>query len=247
MAGKKGRENVTGIVKIALVAAVVMIGLTPLANAAITSFTITPDTLVAGECEETLFVVWVNSSTDMHWQNTSIPGGCEFIAPTESGVTIVSTQFWDASGPVGTVAITTNNTDPQAPTVDVAYSVGSDSAVVPGLPISFEPGTCFSLVIGRSRLDMCLPSETTAGYMNVSTYLALRSFRDEWLVRYCCPPGTTSESVFTAIAEGDLEGMDAPIICVPRTAVPVYNALGMTGLIGIMSVFLGFATLRRRR
>ena len=240
-------KKLTGILKIPILATVLVMGLMPLATADITSFIISPDTLVAGECNGG-FELWLNSSTDMYWHNTSIPPGCEIKIPSETGVTIVSTEFSDASGPKGKVTILTNNTDPANPTVDVVYSIdGGDEVTVPNYPINLGRGKCFTIPVGGNELNICMPTETQDGFLNASTTFPVRSFRDEWNAWLCCPPDITTEHVFNATTEDTPFGVEYPVICLPPTAVPVYSTLGMAGLIGIMSVVLGFATMRRKR
>lgn len=242
MVMNKGRGELRGIAKIALIVSVLMIGLTPLANAAITEFTITPNTLES--CQETLFVVEVKANESGTWQNTSIPSGCSFIPPTVPGVPIVSTEFWDDSGYVGNVTIKTTDTLGQ---VEV-------TAIIDGFEctntqtISFNPGDTFTITSpcgGPSKVEGRVPTDTEDGWFNVSSSMPLKDFRDEWLVQICCPePGVPL--VFTATAEGDLVGMNDYVVC-EYPAVPAYNSLGLAALVGIMSVVLGLATVRRKR
>lgn len=241
MAEKKAREKLPGIVKIALVASVVMLGLTPLANAAI-DITITPN--VCHSCMVTTYKVEITSDTPWTWQNTTIPKGF-YVAPL-SGSEIVRTDF-SGNGHVGFVIITVNASDPSGNTVDVFAQVDGDSASTTQT-ISFAPGATFTITSpfgGASMMEVRWPTETEEGYAYLSVPFQLLNITDQYTLGLCCPePG--EESWFTATSEGNLEGDSASVICSLR-AVPVYNAFGLAALVGIMSVVLGFATLRRRR
>jgi hypothetical protein len=90
------------------------------------------------------------------------------------------------------------------------------------------------------------PTDTEEGYANVSVPgLPLTNITDRYKLRLCClEPGT--RYYFHATAEGDPEGMSDSLLC-SAVPVPEYNTFGLAALIGIMSVVLGFATVRRKR
>jgi hypothetical protein len=244
---KKGRGELRGIVKIALVASVLMIGLTPLANAVIT-ITITPE--ICNSCQMTNYIVQVTSDTPWHWQNTTIPAGISILQPTTGGEQLVRTDFWNNSVYVGNVIIKSNTADFSGH-VDVTATIypGPDTATNTQ-PISYGPGDTFTinspLPGGTSMLQVRWPTATEEGYANVSIPgLLLQNITDNYTLALCCPePGAMSW--FHATAESDPVGDSASVTCSPLE-VPVYNTVGMATLVGIMSVVLGFAAMRRKK
>jgi hypothetical protein len=245
MVMKKGRAELPVMVKMAVVASVLLLGLTPLASATITSFTITPDTCWG--CDViTTYTVEVKSDTLWHWQNTTIPAGFHVIEPTTGGVEIVRTDFWDDNGYVGYVCITANPSDPSGK-VDVTAQIGSDTATTTQA-ISYEPGATFTINSpwgGAQMLVVRWPTATGEGYANVSVPgLPLLNITDVYTLSLCCP-SVGERSYFHATAEGDPVGQFDPVIC--SVPAPAYNTFGSVALVGILSVVLGLATMKRRR
>ncbi|MBN1455705.1 MAG: hypothetical protein JW945_05610 [Methanomicrobia archaeon] len=249
MVMKKGRENVTGLLKIALVAMVLMIGLTPLANAAITEFTITPGICISGELQT--YTVKVVSSTCWEWQNTTIPAGYSIETPTAGGVEVVRTEFdgeCNGTAIVGNVSLTANAGNPAA-LVDVCATInGITLCNTQG--ITYAPGGTFTIDSpwgGSPYFEVRWPTATEDGYANVSVPgCCIWNITDTYYLKVICPePGSTA--IFFATAEGDLVGLNDSVNCTTPPEVPVYNNFGLTALVGIMSVVLGLATLRRKR
>ncbi len=243
MVMKKGRGEVQGIVKLALLATVLMIGLTPLANAGI-SITITPEECNA--CLMTTYTVQVTSDELWTWQNTTIPKGLTVVPPTP-GQQMVRTDFTDGSTE-GFVILTANATDPETK-IDVYANI--DGFIASNTQdITYEPGQCFTITSpynpgSMNLMDVCWMTDTSDGYANVSVPgLPLLNITDEYTLQLCCPePGAVS--TFYASTSSNPDPVSDSIVC--SAQVPVYNTLGVATLVGIMSVVLGVATMRRKK
>jgi hypothetical protein len=244
MVMKNGRGKLRDIVKIALIATVLMLGLTPLANAAIT-ITITPEE--CNSCVVTTFTCQVTSEEPWSWQNTTIPANITWLLPTAPGQELVRTDFWNGTVYVGYVSIKSNNPN-YLTQVDVTAKIHGIEMTITQ-PISYAPGATNNIISpfgGFSTLIFKVPNGAIGeeGFLNVSLHgLQLTNITDVYTLGICCVP--PEQFSFHATASSDPVGSSDSLAC--SAQVPVYNTLGMAILVGIMSVVLGFATARRRK
>jgi hypothetical protein len=112
--------------KIAVMAAVIMgfmvFAFMPLASAGVTSFTVTPNTGIAGAVQLYDAYVITDGVTSI---NITIPAGFIAVAPTTSGVEIARVNFWNSSTKAyyGHAIITANNANPTTE-VDIYGELG---------------------------------------------------------------------------------------------------------------------------
>jgi len=241
---KKSGKKLVRVVMAGIIVSAVMISFMPLVSAAVTSFTITPDTGIAGRMAA--YTVAVDSNTTWTWQNTTIAAGFSVVPPTSGGVQLARIDLWDSSGYYGNVIIKANMADPSG-RVDVTATVDSDTATTTQ-HITYAPGATFIITSpfgGASLMTVQLPTDIEDGYINVSLPMGMRKMSVAFS-QFIRNPTTPGVYCFTATTSDDPIGKSACVHIFP-VPVPVYNTLGLVALVGIMSVVLGFATLRRKR
>jgi hypothetical protein len=171
--------NRKGNKKIAVMAAVIMglmmFAFMPLASAAVTSFSVTPSTGIAGAVDSYNALVTTTGVTSI---NITIPMGFIAVTPTTGGVLIARVEFWNTSkGDYYGYATITSNSD-YLNKVDV-YSemqVGGDKfeygPTPPPQDVNYNLGgfTSFEVKVndGIAWANITLPTETEDGLINIT-------------------------------------------------------------------------------
>ncbi|MGB3458504.1 MAG: hypothetical protein WBB08_04265 [Halobacteriota archaeon] len=116
--------------KIAVMTAVIMgfmmFAFMPLASAGVTSFTVTPNTGIAGAVQSYDAYVITDGVTSI---NITIPAGFIAVAPATDGVEIARLDFFNSSTKAyyGHAIITANDTSSTPNTVDIYWELGGDA------------------------------------------------------------------------------------------------------------------------
>lgn len=248
--GKSSKKLVT-VVMVAMIVMVAITAFTPLAAANITSFTITPDTGMAGEVAAYMVVVNTTGYKSMII-NVTIPAGFGAVAPTTGGEQIAKVDLFYRAGTSGGLAeatFTSNDTNPSAEvdvkvvfdgftvtkTIDVNYSAGGTTSVgVSYLGMSLDG-------------DVTLPTATKDGYLNASVTLpgvinlTNVSIDIKQFVQNPAEPGD-----YTFEAKVDDYTADATVHIRAPAPVPALTPIGLLALVGILSIVLAFATSKRK-
>jgi hypothetical protein len=172
--------------KIAVMAAVMvglmMVAFMPMVSAAVTSFTVTPSSGLAGAVDSYNALVTTTGVTSI---NITIPAGFIAVTPTTGGVLIAEVNFWNSSTKAyyGYATITANSANPTAQ-VDVLCKLGGDE-VTTTQPISYAAGATNTFESGfacdTSSAIMKLPTETLNGSINITiNCTGCPCFNDTW-------------------------------------------------------------------
>jgi hypothetical protein len=166
--------------KIAVMAAIIMgfmvIAFMPLASAGVTSFTVTPNTGLAGSVVDSYnALVTTDGVTSI---NITIPAGFIAVEPLAGGKEIARVEFWNTSKGdyYGYATITSNNDNPTTQ-VDVyaKMQVGGDEFEYGPTPqeVDYTPGGVNSFEVkvndGSAWANITLPKETDKGSINITT------------------------------------------------------------------------------
>jgi hypothetical protein len=207
--------------KIAVMMAVVMgfmvIAFLPMADATVTSFTVTPGTGLAGAVDSYTALVTTDGVTTI---NITIPAGFIAVTPATGGVEIARVDFWNSSTKAyyGYATITSNNANPTTK-VDVycKLRVGGDEVEKGTLnqDIDYTAGAINVFVSGfdcdHSAAILKLPTEEDDGCINISINCTdCPGFSENWRLddvgidigQFVRNPLTADEYTFTA------DGMD---------------------------------------
>jgi len=243
--GKSSKKLVTVVIA-AMIVMVAMTAFTPLAAADITSFTITPDTGMAGEVAAYMVMVNTTGYKSMII-NVTIPAGFGAVAPTTGGEQIAKVDLYETSGWFAGATFTSNDTNSSTKvdvkvvffdgftltkTIDVNYSAGGKTSV-----------SVLSILYG----DVTLPTATKDGYLNASVTqldginLTNVSIDIKQFVQNPAEPG---DYTFEAKVDGDTA--DATVHIIAPAPVPALTPIGLLALVGILSIVLAFATSRRK-
>jgi hypothetical protein len=163
--------------KIAVMMAVVMgfmvIAFLPMADATVTSFTVTPGTGLAGAVDSYTALVTTDGVTTI---NITIPAGFIAVTPATGGVQIARVDFWNSSTKAyyGYATITSNNANPTTK-VDVycKLRVGGDEVNKTSTEnIDYTAGAINVFESGfdcdHSSATLTLPTEDDDGCINIS-------------------------------------------------------------------------------
>jgi hypothetical protein len=152
--------------KIAVMTAVIMgfmvIAFMPLASAGVTSFTVTPNTGIAGDVQSYSAYVITDGVTSIY---ITIPAGFSAVAPTIGGEEIARLEFYNSSTKAyyGYAIITANNANP-ATKVDIYWELGGDTMITTQ-EVKYAPGeiNTFESPLGDGSFAILELPETLGG------------------------------------------------------------------------------------
>jgi len=159
--------------KIAVMAAVIMglmmFAFMPAASAGVTSFTVTPNTGIAGAVQSYSAYVITDGVTSI---NITIPRGFLAVAPTTGGVEIARVDFFNSSTKAyyGYATITANDTSSTPNTVDIYWELGGD-AITTTQDVDYAAGktNTFESGFGDGSLAIIeLPTEALDGSIKIT-------------------------------------------------------------------------------
>ena len=247
---KKGRgeakKNISrklwSLVMVGIVVSAVTMAFVPLAAAGVTNFEITPDTGTTGEVAAYRAVVNTTGVTSL---NITIPAGFGAKAPTSSGVEIARAYIWDTQGRNWTLVFTAGGNPSTEIDVDGYNETGVWSGATVTFDIDYDPGGGVDISSpwsGGSYANLTLPTASINGSLNVSVPLNITNATID-VQQYVKNPTTAGDYEF--VADGVSETVH--IAAVPPVPVPEFNIFGLLALVGILSVVIAFATLRREK
>jgi hypothetical protein len=159
--------------KIAVMAAIItgfmVIAFMPFASAGVTSFTVTPDTGIAGAVQSYSAYVITDGVTSI---DITIPAGFLAVAPTTSGVEIARADFFNSSTKAyyGHAIITAGAIP--ATQVDIDWELGGETATTTGIVVDYAPGKTNTFKSGfscdKSSAIITLPTETKEGSITIT-------------------------------------------------------------------------------
>lgn len=245
--GKSSKKLVTVVIA-AMIVMVAMTAFTPLAAAGITSFTITPDTGMAGEVAAYMVMVNTTGYKSMII-NVTIPAGFGAVAPTTGGEQIAKVDLYKKSGWFAGATFTSNDTNPSTE-VDVEV-VFDGVTLIKTIEANYSAGGTTSVSVAYLGMsldgDVTLPTATRDGYLNASVTqldginLTNVSIDIKQFVQNPAEPG---DYTFEAKVDGDTA--DATVHIRAPAPVPALTPIGLLALVGILSIVLAFATSKRK-
>lgn len=246
--GKKNSKRLVTVVMAAMIVSAVMTAFIPVVavTGAITSFKITPDTGMAGDVSAYQAVVNTTGVSDSLVLNITIPAGFGAVAPTCPGKLLAQVDIYDTNGWYANV-IFEAGPDP-ATQVKVTASDGVDT-VITTKTVNYDPGAVspISASVGSMSLDatVTLPTAGDDGYLNASVEIPGKTLTNVSIdiKRYVQNPTNPGDYTFIAEVDGDMADATVHIKAVP---VPALTPIGLLALVGILSMVLAFATLRRK-
>jgi hypothetical protein len=203
--------------KIAVMAALIMgfmvIAFMPAASAGVTSFTVMPNTGIAGAVGSYDAYVITDGVTSI---NVIIPAGFIAVAPTTGGVEIARFEFFNSSTKAyyGHAIITANDTTSTQNTVDISWELGGDTATTTQ-NVSYDPGATNRFESGfgdGSFAIITLPKETEDGSIEItinSTAFLLDAVMTS-IKQFVRNPLTADDYVFYADGVGAKVTITAP-------------------------------------
>lgn len=256
--GKEKGKGMKASVALAAMIVVMAAAFVPVATAA-ASLDITPDTNIAG-AKTGYTVLGAVGPGDPGYSgcvdiNISIPKEFSAVAPDRSGETIATAKFY-GDGWSATVGAKSN--DPNfltrmdvtvggTPyTIDVNYGLDGGAEVGPVDNVGFTN-------MNITLMKLKLPTATKTGYfhanMTLPPGLNLTGFLIDTgpYVQNPSEPGLYMFPYEFSDCEGNLLGWgDGEVPIVPPAALPVLTPIGLLALVGILSIVLVGATMRRK-
>lgn len=240
--GKSSKKLVT-VVMVAMIVMVAITAFTPLAAANITSFTITPDTGMAGEVAAYMVMVNTTGYKSMII-NVTIPAGFGAVAPTTGGEQIAKVDLYEKSGWFAEATFTSNNANPSTK-VDVEVVSAGGFTASTTIDADYSAGGKTSVSVPFLYGDVTLPTATKDGYLNASVTLPadLTNVSID-IKQFVQNPAEPGDYTFEAKVDGDTA--DATVHIRAPAPVPALTPIGLLALVGILSIVLAFATSKRK-
>jgi len=170
---KKTIKKSLSVVMAAVLVSSALIAFMPLAVAGITSFTITPDTGVAGEVSAYKAVL----DTDAEFKTLNITLSAGFgVEEPSGGELIARVDLWNNTQYYGFVTFTANGSDPTNK-LDVFANIGGDTASAT-IDVDYSPGGTTNVGSpfgGASHATLTLPTDSTDGSVDVSLPMGMRN------------------------------------------------------------------------
>jgi hypothetical protein len=202
--------------KIAVMAAIIMglmmFAFMPAASAAVTSFTVTPSTGLAGAVDSYNALVTTDGVTSI---NITIPAGFIGVVPMSGGVELVRITFWNSTKAYyGYATFTANDTNPTTE-IDAYFELGGVTAHTTQ-DVNYNPGATNTFVsnVGgdESSVKTKLPTEDDNGSIEITInctafYLDDVMFAIKQFVRN---PTTEGDYVFSADGVKETVSITAP-------------------------------------
>ena len=177
--------------------------------------------------------------------NITIPKGFRAETPPGGALITRADLWWDTPSPgtlYGYVTFTANVTDPSNK-VDVFANIGGTTAILRDMPVNYAEGATTSIKspfgANPERANLTLPTATANGNLSLHNLPDTITNVTVSIGEYVKNPATAGDYVFVADGVSETVHIAAPV------PVPEFNIFGLLALVGILSVVIAFATLRR--
>ena len=224
------------------------------ANGAITNFKITPDTGMVGDVSAYQVVVNTTGVSGQLELNITIPAGFSVANDTmTSNVEIARVDIYEDTGYYGNATFTANQTNPTTD-VCVEAKAGTVTAKKTVKNVDYSPGAVNSInvSVGSTNLNatVTLPAASVGGsngYLNASIKLPTgHNITNVSISIQQYVQNPADEGDYTFVAKVGTATNSSIVHIIAPAPVPALTPIGLLALVGILSMVLAFATLRRK-